>query len=98
MAMSAGQLPTREETNTAHRDAVGQCVLSNIMAYRTGYFRCNCLEAWDFFESAFQIRNIMKVQEHRTGIEAKLNGYAYGSMTAKKPDWLHQDIFLYFDI
>jgi hypothetical protein len=52
MAMLAGKLPTREETNTAHQDAVGRRMLSNIMAYRTGYFGCNCLEAWDFFESA----------------------------------------------
>jgi hypothetical protein len=98
MAMLVGKLPTREETNTAHRDAVGRRVLSNIMAYRTGYFVCNCLEAWDFFKSPLQIQNTLKAREHCTGMEAKLNNYAYGSMTAKKPDRLHQNILLYFDI
>jgi hypothetical protein len=40
----------------------------------------------------------MKAWERCTSKEAKLNGYAYGSMTAKKPDQLHQDILLYFNI
>ncbi len=53
--MLAGKLLTCEETIIAHQDAVGRRVLSNIMAYSTGYFGCNCLEAWDFSESALQI-------------------------------------------
>ncbi len=98
MAMLTGKLPTREETNLSNRDAVDRRVQSNIMSDCAGYFGCDCLEAWNFFGSAHQLQNKMTAWECRSGKVAKPNGYAYGSMTAKRPDKLYHDFLLYFNI
>ncbi len=40
----------------------------------------------------------MTLWETHKGKVAQLNGYAYGSMTHKKPEALYQDILSYFNI
>jgi hypothetical protein len=98
MAMLVVIHPACDNIYIANIDAIGRHILSNIKAYHVRYIRCDFLEAWEFFESALQVRKRMTPWEYCTGKEAKLKGYADGSMTPKKPESLHQDSFFYFNI
>ncbi len=55
MKVLAGLYPTREDTPEEDRITIGKMVLSNIMAYLAGYFGCECLEDFKFFETVEQL-------------------------------------------
>ncbi len=55
-------------------------VLSNVMAYRAGYFECTCLEDFEFFDTAEYVLVKMSAWEIRNHKAAQVNCYGYGGM------------------
>jgi hypothetical protein len=78
--------------------AIGKRVLSNIMAYRAGYFGCRCLEDFEFFKTATQVLQKMSDWETRNHQTAQVNCYGYGGLFNVSKAQLHRNVRSYFDL
>jgi hypothetical protein len=94
----AGLYPTREDTPEGNGITIGKRVLSNIMAYRAAYFGCECLEDFEFFETAEQLLAKMSSWEVRNHQGARLNGYGYGSMFPISQVDHYANVYSYFNL
>jgi hypothetical protein len=94
----AGLYPTRDVTSEENRVTIGKRVLSNIMAYCTGYFGCVCLEDFEYCERATQVLEKISDWEDRNYQTAQANCYGYGDMFIVSKAHLHQNVHSYYNL